>query len=465
MSLILEPQPGPQTEALTSEADVLIFGGAGGGGKTFTLLLEPIRHYDNPKMNGVIFRRTTPQITNPGGLWDEGVKQYVPLGAVPISSKNTFIFPMGMKIKFAHLEYEKNVYDWQGSQFSFLGWDELTHFTESQFFYMMSRLRGDAGVKGYVRATCNPDADSWVRTFIDWWIDPVTGYPIKERSGVLRWFIRLNDQMIWADTEQELKDKYNGCLPKSVTFIPSLLSDNKILMQKDPGYLANLMSLPYVERMRLLDGNWNIRPSAGNIFKKAWFQTVEAAPKVGKIIRYWDRAATEDMYGKNPDYTAGVKILKQPDGMIYVLDVVRGHWSSLKVEEIIKNTASQDGQECTIGIEVDPGQAGKAEANQYSRLLSGYNVKLCPVRADKIQRAGPVSAQSEAGNVKLVRGLWNKDFLDELESFPEGVKDDQVDGFSGAFNLSVTQSTGDFSKAMARPSTNPVTSSRGGMQW
>lgn len=465
MGLVIGPQPGPQEIFNRTSADVAFFGGSAGSGKSFSLLYEPLRHLENPLMSGVIFRRTSPQITNPGALWDEATKLYSKIGAQFKSSVTTVLFPLGMKIKFSHLEHEKNVYDWQGAQIPYIGFDEVTHFTESQFFYMMSRNRSDSGVAGYIRATCNPDADSWVRQFLDWWIDPVTGYPIDDRSGVLRWFIRLNDQMIWADSKEELQAKYSGCLPKSVTYVSALLSDNKILMEKDPGYLANLMSLPYVERMRLLDGNWNIRPAAGNVFKKSWFQVIDAATTTGKTVRYWDRAATENMYGKNPDYTVGVKLRRDKDGLITILDVVRGQWSSLKVEEMIKNTASQDGQDCTIGIEVDPGQAGKAEANQYSRLLSGYNVKLCPVRADKISRAGPVSAQCEAGNVKILKGIWNKEFLDELEAFPEGVKDDQVDALSGAFNLSVSLLTGEFTSAMAKPSHKQVTTSRGGMQW
>ncbi|MFS6779604.1 terminase large subunit domain-containing protein, partial [Staphylococcus aureus] len=127
-----------------------------------------------------------------------------------------------------------------------------------------SRNRSTCGVRPYVRATTNPDADSWVAEFISWWIDQKTGYAIPERSGVLRWFVRIGDNIIWADHPEEL-EMYTMPGPggeevpipaKSVTFISSKLTDNKILMAADPGYMANLMSLPLVERERLLGGNW-----------------------------------------------------------------------------------------------------------------------------------------------------------------------------------------------------------------
>lgn len=107
--------------------------------------------------------------------------------------------------KLTHIKNIKNAADegqWQGTQAAMFGFDELTHFSKSQFFYMLSRNRSDSGVKGYIRATCNPDADSWVADFISWWIDHETGYPIPERSGQIRWMYRNNDEIYWADTRK-----------------------------------------------------------------------------------------------------------------------------------------------------------------------------------------------------------------------------------------------------------------------
>lgn len=430
--MILEPQPGPQTQFASTSAEIAIFGGGAGSGKSFSLLMDPLRNANNPRFNAVIFRRETPQITNPGGLWSEAMKLYTPGGAIPQISRLTFHFPSGMRVKFSHLEMEQTVYNWQGSQIPMIGFDELTHFSRDQFFYMLSRNRSDSGVRGRIRATCNADSDSWVAKFIDWWLDPNTGIAIPERSGKIRWFIRDGDEIVWADSKEEFPP---GALPKSVTFIPAKLSDNKILMKNDPSYLANLQALPKVERERLLEANWRIKPTAGLFFRKEWFPMVKEAPHGDFTIRYWDRAATEKTSSNDPACTVGLKMRRGHDGRFYVMDVVRGQWSPGQVEAVIKNTASQDGSEVIVGIEQDPGQAGVVEATQYVKLLPGYIVKLNPARKDKETRAMPVSAQAEAGNIVIVEGRWNDVFFDELENFPESKKKDQIDSLSGAFAL------------------------------
>lgn len=368
------------------------------------------------------------------------MRLYSHLGAKPYETALEWSFRTKMRMKFAHLEYEKNVLDWQGSQIPYLGFDELTHFTASQFFYMLSRNRSLSGVSGYVRATCNPDATSWVRKLIDWWIDPVTGLAISERSGVIRWFVRLNDEMHWGDTKEELEERLPGESPKSFTFIAAKLSDNKILMEKDPSYLANLKAQSRVDRERLLGGNWNIKASAGNFFRREWFEIVDAAPSdVRQRVRYWDRAATKPSEtNSDPDWTAGPKMSQSMNGLFFVEHVARERDTPLKIEQLVKNTATQDGRSTAVWIEQDPGSAGVADAGNMTRLLAGFVVRVNKPTNDKATRAKPLSAQAEAGNVKLVRGDWNEAFLSELENFSDNPKeyahDDQVDGASGAFN-------------------------------
>lgn len=434
-TLFLNPQPGPQTKFLSSKADICFYGGEAGGGKSFGLLLEILRNVNNSRFDAVIFRRTIPEITNPGALFDTASDLYIPLKAIANQAEHFFVFPSGMKVKMSHLQHEKDKYDWQGSQVTFIGFDEVTHFTESQFFYMLSRLRSDANVDGYVRATCNPDSDSWVAQFISWWIDQETGYPIPERDGVLRWFKRVHGQIQWFDEKVD-----DMC--KSVTFIHARLEDNQILMQKNPGYLANLESLPYVERMRLRGGNWKIRPAAGNLFKREWFPIIEVAPQCVRWIRYWDRASSKKPNAAN---TAGVLMGITREKQIIIADVMDFKERPLGVRDNIRNTATQDGINVWIGIEQDPGQAGDAEADDYTRLLSGFTVKKNRVSKDKIKRAEPFSAQCEAGNVKLVRGAWNKDFLDEAAGFPDSKLKDRVDAASGAFFMLTSDNMGEFS--------------------
>ncbi len=440
---VLEPQPGPQEDFLATTADIAIYGGAAGGGKTYGLLLEPLRHYDNPNFSGVIFRKTTKQARNEGGLWDEAVKMYAPLKAELRGSDMSCAFPGGMSLGIAHLEYDKDVYNFQGAQFAFLGFDELTHFSERQFFYMLSRVRSISGVRGYVRGTCNPDPDSWVREFISWWIDDITGFPILERSGVLRYFIRVGDELKWADSPEDFPLEVRDQV-KSVTFIPSKLEDNKILMREDPGYKSNLDALPLVDRLQLRDGNWNIRAAAGLYFKKAWFEIVDALPAtMVRRVRYWDRASTEG----GGDWSVGVLLEKAEDGIYYVSEIERVQHSPGKLEKVVINTARRDGTDVMVGVEQDPGQAGVADAENYVKLLAGFMVEVVRASVDKVTRAKPVSAQVEVGNVKLLRGAWNKEFLKEMENFPEGSHDDQVDALSGAFNLIAASNTGNFTKA------------------
>lgn len=451
----LRPQPGPQSAFLGSRADIAIFGGSAGGGKTYALLMEQLRHIHNPDFGSVIFRRTSPQIMNEGGLWDEANRLYPLLGAVPKIGDALYQFPSGATVSFRHLQHEQTKYDWQGTQVPLLNFDEITHFSESQFFYLLSRNRSMCGVRPYVRCTCNPDADSWVANFISWWIDQQTGLAIPERSGVVRFFVRVGSSIHWGDSPAALAHftmpDENGrdvpIPPKSVTFIAAKLTDNKALMSADPGYMANLMSLPMVERERLLHGNWKIRPAAGLYFQRAWCETVEAIPAGVQIVRGWDLAATPDTGSNDPDWTVGTKMAKDATGRFYILDVRWKRGSPHDVQEFILNTASEDGKGVAISIPQDPAQAGKWQAVDYTRRLAGYNVRTSvesrtvpgadstpSQQSAKITRFSPFSAQAEAGNVKLLRGEWNKRLVDELEAFPEGRHKDSADATSRAFN-------------------------------
>jgi predicted phage terminase large subunit-like protein len=453
-NIVIKPQPGPQEMFLGSSADIAIFGGAAGGGKSWAILVEPLRHVHNPNFNCVIFRSTYKQIKDPGGLWDEACNLYTPLGAKPNQSNLKFTFESGATVTFSYLQHENDKYGWQGSQIVLIIFDELTHYSESMFFYMMSRNRTTSGVRPYIRATCNPDPDSFVCNMISWWIDQASGLPINDRAGVVRWFVRDGDNMVWGDTKEELEAKYEKLIPRSVTFIPALLSDNKVLMDKDPGYYASLLSLPTVERERLLSGNWKIKASKGDYFKRDKIEIVDVIPaKILKTVRYWDRASTEKTAINNPDWTRGVKMSKASDGLFYV-----EHLSSLRgtprsVEQLILNTASQDGKNVEVCLEQDPGQAGKYEVSNYIRLLAGYNVRAYPAPKGKkvfaednakIIRARAFSSQWEAGNVRLVRGSWNDEFLNEHESFPPQSSmqhDDIVDATNGAFSVIANKGT------------------------
>ncbi len=298
----IEPQVGYQQIALSSKADIVIGGAAAFVGKTFALLLDPLRHVTIPGFGGVIFRRTSVQIRNEGGLWDTSVKLYPLLNAEPRESSLDWKFPSGAKISFRHLEFEKNKYDWQGAQIPFLGFDELTHFTESMFFYLLSRNRSGCGVKPYVRATCNPDPESWVYKLISWWIDADTGFPILERRGVVRYFIKYGHDYIWGDNYDEVYDKAEHIIKpmmadsglkkedfiKSITFVSGSIYDNKMGLQNDPSYPGNLLSQDEDTRRQLLEGRWKISNSPMDIYEHdvfmGLFENLKGVDKTGKYI-------------------------------------------------------------------------------------------------------------------------------------------------------------------------------------
>ncbi|WP_395393080.1 phage terminase large subunit [Novosphingobium sp. BL-8A] len=438
----IKPQPGPQTAFLSSPADIAIYGGGAGGGKTWGLLMEPLRHVSNPGFGAVFFRRSTVQIRNEGGLWDESAVLYPQVGGDPKEHTLSWSFPTGASVSFAHLEHDKTRFNWQGSQIPLICFDELTHFSAVQFWYMVSRNRSMCGVRPYIRATCNPDADSWVADLIAWWIDQDTGLPIPERAGKLRWFVRVGEDLKWADSPEDLAcytmindaGEHVPIPAKSLTFIPAKLTDNKALMAADPGYMASLLALPLVERERLLGGNWKIRPAAGLYFQRAWCRVVDAIPAGTVFARGYDLAATpRTAENPDPDATASTKIGRTPDGRFIVVDSAADCLSPNGVENLIVNTASQDGKACLIYLPQDPGQAGKAQVQSLKLKLAGYNVRSSPESGDKVTRFGPFSAQAEAGNVDVLRGPWNEAWFSANENFPSAKHDDTPDSTSRAF--------------------------------
>jgi predicted phage terminase large subunit-like protein len=321
--------------------------------------------------------------------------------------------------------------------------DELTHFSAHQFFYMVSRNRSTCGVRPYIRATCNPDADSWVANFLEWWIDPESGLPIPERAGVVRYFIRIAEKVVWADRPEELmQDLLRGQdlppgieppRPISVTFIPAF--DNPVLLRVNPEYLAWLLSLPTLERERLLGGNWKIRPAAGLYFKREWCAVVDEIPADLDVVRYWDLAATEKNEFNDPDWTVGIKLGRDKNGGYWLLDMVRAQANPGDVDTLLINTAMLDGKQVRIGFGQDPGQAGKSQALHLVRALSGFTVSPTSESGDKLTRFGPFSSQCRAGNVKIRRGSWNEELFRVLEGFPELAHDDEVDACSGALEM------------------------------
>jgi predicted phage terminase large subunit-like protein len=418
----------------------VIYGGAAGGGKSWALLFEAARHVHVPRYSAVIFRRTSPEITAPEGLWDTSLGLYPLFGGRSRENRLDWRFASELGrsvIAFSHLQHDSDLKKHHSAQYCYLGIDELTHFEERQFWYLLSRNRSVCGVTPRVRCTTNPDPDSWVRGFIDWWIGD-DGLPIPERDGVIRHFVRDGDRLVWGDSIEEViaeASSHKREDVKSVTFIRSTLEDNRILTSIDPGYRSTLMLLPAVERARLLGGDWNVRAKAGDYFRREWFEVFKEAPKdLRMVLRAWDLAATKpSKKNPDPDWTVGVKMGIDKMGVVWILDVVRLREGPLGVDKALNNTASRDGPKVQQWFWQDPGQAGKSQVATIKRKLIGLVVKSMVERKNKLTYALPVSSAAEAGNIKVVDGPGIGEYLSALEGFGGGGHDDDVDATSLGF--------------------------------
>ncbi|HZU86871.1 MAG TPA: phage terminase large subunit [Anaerolineaceae bacterium] len=175
------------------------------------------------------------------------------------------------------------------------------------------------------------------------------------------------------------------------------------------------------------------RPNEGSMFKREWFEIIEALPTGCRFLRYWDKAGTQG----GGDHTSGVLMAATPDKMYIIVDVVRGQWSAARREAVIKQTAQLDRERfgnVILWVEQEGGSGGKESAENTVINLAGFTVRAEHPTGSKEVRAGPLAAQAEVRNVKLLKGPWNWDYLEELTGFPNGANDDQVDGSSGAFN-------------------------------
>ena len=486
---------------------------------SFALLADFARQefISNPDYRAVIFRRTYPEFTQAGGLIDESQKIYQAIKGNFIEKPPGWRFLSGSKIAFRHLQYEKTVYVYQGGQIAKIGFDELTHFTEEQFFYLLSRNRSVSGIKPAVRATCNPDADSWVASFISWWIDPKTGYAIEERAGIIKYFIRQGGVVHWADSKQELIDRFSlkdelldiipkdkkekflsntdtnitpDKLIKSFTFIPATIFDNPALIRVNPTYLANLYALHPIERDRLLRGNWKVKYEAGTVFDRTWFEILNKIPDdwrlIGKV-RFWDLAATAKENAENYHcYTSGTLVYKYqrikntlPDSteikeFAYVVaDNICEQKKVGEVELMLKNTAELDGRTVAVRWEQEGGSSGKFVENTITNVIRenhpNHDVKAIAPQGDKLTRALPVATAASRGQIFILRdGTWNTRFLNACQGFDGSKKtpptNDIVDSLSGAFYSLENEFQGHEEVISTIVNTIPVNRFRGGFK-
>jgi predicted phage terminase large subunit-like protein len=444
-----EPNPGPQFQFLSSSAYELLYGGAAGGGKSEGLLMGALRHVDKPWYRALLLRRTFPELQR--SLIERSKLWYEDIGGEYNEQKKLWRFPSGAVIEFGHLEYYRDVHQYQSAEYQFLGFDELTSFEERMYTYMLSRLRSAKGIPIRVRSCTNPGGEGHEWVFRRWapWLDTRPEYEGPRAKS--------NEVLFYRNTDgggEEWTERGPGALSR--VFIGAKVQDNRHLMENDPEYVTRLGGLDLVTRLQLRDGNWLVKPAAGLLFKRAWFKWLDARPaEVSARVRRWDLASTEPHENnKDPDWTIGALMSRTLESTYAIENVVRRRVRPAEVEATIKATAELDGRGVDIWIPEDPGQAGKAQSAAYAKLLAGFNVQFIRETGDKMTRAKPFSAQVEAGNVYIVRGAWNEPFVESHEMFPTpGVHDDDVDAASGAFTALCDDGTDAYINAMKQART------------
>lgn len=409
------PHPKQHAGLLIPQREVL-FGGAAGGGKSGWLLMAALQYVEEPGYAAILFRRTLPQLEQPGGLIPTSHEWLDETDARWSPSKNRWTFPSGATLSFGFMRDKQSHLNYQGPEYDFIGFDELTQFPENQYRYLFSRLRRRQGsrVPARMRATANPGGPGH-----DW---------VKQRFGIYRPTgtgpdaRRLHQDPAWVREHDR-------------AFLPSHLSDNPSLDADD--YQASLAQLDPTTRQQLLAGDWDAT-MPGELFRREWFETVDHVPAGCRWVRCWDHASTEvSEENPDPDWTVGLRLGRHPSGVWYVEHVWRKRCRPYATEQATKALAERDGLETSILIEEEPGSSGKSVVQHYQRsVLPGHEVHGEPAGTDKVTKARPVSSKAEAGLVKLVRGDWNHAFLDELDAFTttdDHAHDDQVDALAGAF--------------------------------
>lgn len=469
MSATFAPASRKQQMVLESEAQIMVIGGAAGSGKSYLLQLMPLLIVNDPRTACIMFRRTVPQIRGQGGLFDKAKDIYNQLPPVvkPKFKENemTATFPNGATVKWQSMQHVSDKYDIQGLEFTFIGVDEGTQFEWEQLEYMMSRLRSNSKYPSRMVISCNPDPDHYLRKMVDWYLDK-DGYPDPTKDGVLRYFVRVDDQYMWGDSVEELKKRYGKRVkPVSFTFISSTIHDNPPMLINNPEYLAQLQGLNEVDRARLLYGNWDARPQGANYFKRSYLKEVDVLPLGVDKVRAYDKAGTERSTGnKTPDFTAGIGVARDQDGIYYLFGDYcdefedNGEWSTGNLgrfckkagerDTIIMKQAIHDGEDVRIVFPVDPGQAGIAEFTTSSRELlnRGFIVEKDPTPGNKkkLVRFSPFANLAQNGFVRIVKKSFPLDtyeaLMKELEAFDGerstgSRKDDWVDAISTGINF------------------------------
>jgi predicted phage terminase large subunit-like protein len=441
-----DPWP-PQAVFLGLDVTEAFFGGSAGPGKTEALLMGALQYVDVPGYNALIVRRTWPDLDAPDSVLSRARDWLVNTPARKKAGGRLWVFPSGAKVQFGHIQYDADKLKFGSAQYQYIGMDEVTHWEHEQTYtFLFSRLRKATApclrcLQPLDKVGRGDDVTTWQHqddeaeaecpelqpdwNFIARYPPASDGttlfdVPIRMRSAAnpigpgVEW---VSQRFVDAAT------RYPGAV-----FIPARLADNPAVNRKQ--YLSALSHLSEIDQARLIDGDWSVREHGG-LFWRADFIPIEKPLPCDYWCRFWDLASSKE---KGADFTVGALCGLTPDRQFVIADIVRGQWNTFETEQMITRTAALDGTVVDIAMEQEPGSSGKSMIDHYRRALAGYYFHGVPSTGSKVTRAKPLSSYVKGGHVSMVLAPWNRDFLNELDSFPEGPHDDITDAVAGAFN-------------------------------
>lgn len=324
--------------------------------------------------------------------------------------------------------------------------NDRTGFREAMAFTSMTGARGDRVILDDPHSV--DDANSVVKLESDilTFREALPSRVNNDQSAIVIIMQRLNENDISAVAKD--LGYHHLCIPmryetgrNDVTWLPANPRDGDLFFpERFPE--RQVAELEKTLGAYATAGQLQQRPAPrdGGLFKRSWFEPIHAMPSdIMRTARAWDMAATAKTTTNNPDWTAGVKMVRTRSGLYIITGCNRFQGSPMDVESAIINQAGIDGRKVTVRLAQDPGQAGKAQADMMVRKLAGYHVKVERPTGDKATRAAPLASQAEAGNVRLfvtgdpAQDAWIEPFLAEMCLFPAGAHDDQVDAAADAF--------------------------------
>jgi len=253
--ILFQPHPGPQTAFLSSSETEVLYGGAAGGGKSYAMLIDPLRYCENTNHRALLVRKSMPELLELLDLSRQLYPQAFP-GCKFREQEKRWVFPSGATIQFSFIDSDHDVYRFQGQSFTWIGIDELTHYeTPYVWDYLRSRLRRtDLRITPYMRATTNPGGLG------GWWVKKMFIDPAPYGEAFWATDIDSGTTLTYPDIDQ-VEPRLRGSPIFKRRFIPAKLTDNPSLMLS-PEYMGMLASLPEVQRRRLLEGDWDVSEGA-----------------------------------------------------------------------------------------------------------------------------------------------------------------------------------------------------------